>query len=77
MSLEKQVEKREKKRKRKDSKSKKFKKLNKERVTKHHSYSTSAGVESDSNPTAAAPGQTEITDLNCSDHSTTSKEMAA
>ena len=39
---------------------------------KHHSYSSPAGAESDSNPTAAAPSQTEITDLNNSDHSTTS-----
>ena len=45
--------------------------------TKHHSHSSPAVAESDSNPTAAAPSQTEITDLNCSDQSTTSKEMAA
>ena len=38
---------------------------------------TPAGAELDSNPTAAAPSQTEVTDLNCSDHSTTSKEMVA
>ena len=36
-----------------------------------------AGAESDSNPTAPTPSQTEITDLNCSDHSTASKEMVA
>ena len=35
---------------------------------------TPAGAESDSNPTAAAPSQTEITDVNRSDHSTTSKK---
>ena len=46
-------------------------------LTKHHYHSTPAGAESDSNPTAAAPSQKEVTDLNCSDHSTTSKEMAA
>ena len=45
--------------------------------TKHHSHSSPAGAESDSNPTAAAPSQTEITDVNRSDHSTTSKEMVA
>ena len=37
---------------------------------------TPAGAESDLNTAAAAPSQTEVTDLNCSDHSTTSKEMA-
>ena len=37
---------------------------------------TPAGAESDLNAAAAAPSQTEVTDLNCSDHSTTSKEMA-
>ena len=37
---------------------------------------TPVGVESDLNAVAAAPSQTEVTDLNCSDHSTTSKEMA-
>ena len=37
---------------------------------------TPAGAESDLNAVAAAPSQTEVTDLNCSDHSTTSKEMA-
>ena len=42
--------------------------------TKHHSHSSPAGAESDSNPTAAAHSQTEITDLNRSDHSTTSKK---
>ena len=46
-------------------------------IIKHHSHSSPAGAESDSNPTAAAPSQTEVTDLNCSDHSTTSKEMVA
>ena len=38
---------------------------------------TPAGAESELNAAAAAPSQTEVTDLNCSDHSTTSKEMAA
>ena len=38
---------------------------------------TTAGAELDLNAVAAAPIQTEVTDLNCSDHSTTSKEMAA
>ena len=33
-------------------------------------------AEPDLNAAAAAPSQTEVTDLNCSDHSTTSKEMA-
>ena len=37
---------------------------------------TPAGAESDLNAAAATPSQTEVTDLNCSDHSTTSKEMA-
>ena len=37
---------------------------------------TPAGAESDLNAAAAVPSQTEVTDLNCSDHSTTSKEMA-
>ena len=37
---------------------------------------TPAGAESDLNAAAAAPSLTEVTDLNCSDHSTTSKEMA-
>ena len=37
---------------------------------------TPAGAESDLNAAAGAPSQTEVTDLNCSDHSTTSKEMA-
>ena len=32
---------------------------------------TPAGAESDLNAAAAAPSQTEVTDLNCSDHSTT------
>ena len=41
---------------------------------KHHSHSSPTGAESDSNPMAAAPSQTEITDPNCSDHSTTSKK---
>ena len=36
---------------------------------------TPAGAESDLNAAAAAPSQIEVTDLNCSDHSTTSKEM--
>ena len=31
---------------------------------KHHSHSSPAGTESDSNPTAAEPSQTEVTDLN-------------
>ena len=44
--------------------------------SKHHSHSTPAGAESDSNPTAAAPSQTEITDVNRSDHSTTSMSSA-
>ena len=38
---------------------------------------TPAGAESDLNAAAAAPSQTEVTDLNCSDHSTTSKEMVS
>ena len=38
---------------------------------------TPAGAESDLNAAAAAPSQKEVTDLNCSDHSTTSKEMVA
>ena len=46
-------------------------------IIKHHSHSSPAGVESDSNPTTAAPSQTEVTNLNCSDHSTTSKEMVS
>ena len=33
-----------------------------------------AGAESDLNAAAAAPSQTEVTDLNCSDQSTTSKK---
>ena len=33
---------------------------------------TPAGAESDLNAAAAAPSQTEVTDLNCSDHLTTS-----
>ena len=41
-------------------------------IPKNHSHSSPAGAESDSNHTAAAPSQTEITDLNCSNHSTTS-----
>ena len=41
--------------------------------TKHHSHSTPAGAESDSNPTAVAPSQIEITDFDRSDYSTTSK----
>ena len=45
--------------------------------TKHHSHFSPAGAESDSKPTAPAPSQTEVTNLNCSDHSTTSKEMVA
>ena len=44
--------------------------------TKHFFSHTPAGAESDLNTAAAAPSQTEVTDLNCSDHSTTSKEMA-
>ena len=32
---------------------------------------TPVGAESDLNAAAAAPSQTDITDLNCSDHSTT------
>ena len=35
-------------------------------IPKNHSHSSPAGAESDSNPTAAAPSQTEVTDLNCS-----------
>ena len=38
-------------------------------VTKHHSHFSPAGTESDSNPTAAAPSQTDITDLDCSENS--------
>ena len=38
---------------------------------------TPAGAEPDLNAAAAAPSQTKVTDLNCSDRSTTSKEMAA
>ena len=38
---------------------------------------TPAGAESDLNAAAAAPSQTEVTDLNCSDHSTTSKKKMA
>ena len=34
---------------------------------------TPAGAELDLNAAAAAPSQTEVTDLNCSDHSTTSE----
>ena len=45
--------------------------------TKYFLAHTPAGAESDLNAAAAAPSQTEVTDLNCSDHSTTSKEMAA
>ena len=44
-------------------------------MAKHHSHSTPAGAESDSNPTAAAPSQTEITDINRSDHATISFEV--
>ena len=45
--------------------------------TKHFFLAhTPAGAESDLNAAAGAPSQTEVTDLNCSDHSTTSKEMA-
>ena len=47
-------------------------------IPKNHSHSSPAGAESDSNPTAAAPSQTEVTDLNCSDHSIDHlKEMVA
>ena len=35
-------------------------------IQKNNSHSSTAGAESDSNPTAAAPSQTEVTDLNCS-----------
>ena len=35
---------------------------------------TPAGAESDLNAAVAAPSQTEVTDLNCSDHLTTSKK---
>ena len=35
---------------------------------------TAAGAESDLNAAAAAPSQTEVTGLNCSHHSTTSKK---
>ena len=35
-----------------------------------------AGAESDLNAAAAAPSQTKVTDLNCSDHSTTSRNGA-
>ena len=52
-------------------------KSRREIYTKNHSHSSPDGAESDSNPTAAAPSQTEITDVNRSDHSTTSKEMVA
>ena len=45
--------------------------------TKHFLAHTPAGAESDLNAAAAAPSQTEVTDLNCSDHSTASKEIAA
>ena len=38
---------------------------------------TPAGAESDLNAAAAAPSQTEVTDLNCSDQLTTLKEMTA
>ena len=38
---------------------------------------TPAGAESDLNAAAVAPSQTEVTDLNCSDHSTTSKRNGA
>ena len=38
---------------------------------------TPAGAESDLNAAAAAPSQTEVTNLNCSDHSTTSKRNGA
>ena len=37
---------------------------------------TPAGADLDLNATTTAPSQAEVTDLNCSDHSTTSKEMA-
>ena len=44
--------------------------------TKHFFLAhTPAGAESDLYAAAAAPSQTEVTDLNFSDHSTTSKEM--
>ena len=39
--------------------------------TKHFLAHTPTGAESDLNAAAAAPSQTEVTDLNCSDHSTT------
>ena len=46
--------------------------------TKHFFLAhTPAGAESDLNAAAAAPSQTEVTDLNCSDHSTTSKRYGA
>ena len=35
-------------------------------ILKNQSHSSPAGAESDLNPTAAAPSQTEVTDLNCS-----------
>ena len=44
--------------------------------TKHFLAHTPAGAESDLNAAAAAPSQTEVTDLNCSDHSTTKKNGA-
>ena len=50
--------------------------INNNNNTKHFLAHTPAGAESDLNAAAAAPSQTEVTDLNCSDHSTTSKEMA-
>ena len=46
-------------------------------ITKHFFLAhTPAGAESDLNAAAGAPSQTEVTDLNCSYHLTTSKEMA-
>ena len=38
---------------------------------------TPAGAQSDLNAAAAAPSRTEVTDLNCSDHSTTSGLLQA
>ena len=46
-------------------------------IPKNHSLSSPDGAEPDSNPTAAALCQTDVTDLNCSDHSTISKEMVS
>ena len=45
--------------------------------TTHFLAHTPAGAESDLNATAAAPSQTEVTDLNCSEYSTTSKKWRA